>query len=258
MGCWNGTCLVSNLPIYAGDEVVFFILKRKHDVQTVDGGHYYADDLYEPLLYPIVGEYDDYGCIENVEEDFSLIEEYFENVELTTNKWDKDNNVFRNIERGNYKGYAYAMAHKDIYDALIKGLSGREEWWTKDKGLREHVLESLENKTEQYLNQKQKFKRLGEPGETEEDFLSFFSVPDVVCGRDSNDFFVARYLKTQDEVLRNKLIEMHLMSVVMMHCRKFWFPQTGAGSQDDEVDLYEVIANKMIEKCQQTRQRWED
>lgn len=58
MGCWNGTCLVSNLPIYAGDEVVFFVLKRKRYVKNVDDGHRYTDDLYEPVTYPVEGEYD--------------------------------------------------------------------------------------------------------------------------------------------------------------------------------------------------------
>ena len=140
MGCWNGTCLISNLPIYAGDEVVFFALKRRRDVSTVEGGdHYYSDDIYQPLLYPVVGEYDNYGCIENIKEDFSLIEEYFKDVELSEPDWDKDNDVFRRIERGYYKGYNFAMIHKDIYDALIESTSNRDEWWSKGKSVRDYV-----------------------------------------------------------------------------------------------------------------------
>ena len=80
----------------------------------------------------------------------------------------------------------------------------------------------------------------------------------MVCGRGSGDFFIARYLKTQDEVLRNKLIETHLIQYALSSCRKFWFPQTGSGSQGNEIELYEVIANKMLEKCQETRQEREE
>jgi hypothetical protein len=252
MGCWNGTCLISNLPIYAGDKVVFFVLKRKRyaKLDAVEGGHHYVDDLYEPLLYPIVGEYDDYGCIENVSEDFSLIEKYFESVELTENDWDKDNDVFRNIERGNYKGYGHALIHKDIYDALIEKTYDRGEWWTKGKSLRDHVVENIEKKTEEYFRHKQIWDKDngGIP------FNLVGGTYDLVCGRDSRDFFIARYLKTQDETLRNKLIETHLINVVLSQCRKFWFTQTGSGSQSSEVELYEILANKMIEKCQ----RWSE
>jgi hypothetical protein len=248
MGCWNGTCLISNLPIYSGDEVVFFTLKRKRDVKAVEGGHYETDDLYEPLLYPIVGEYNDYGSIENVKEDFSLLEEYFENVELTQNDWDKDNNVFRNIERGNYNGYGHALIHKDIYDALIEKTYDRGEWWTKGKSLRDHVVENIKKKTEQYFKEKRIW------GEKMDVAPSLLGVYDIVCGRDSGDFFIARYLKTQDRALLNKLIETHLINVVLSQCRKFWFTQTGSGSQSSEVELYEILAKKMIEKCQ----RWSE
>jgi hypothetical protein len=251
MGSWYGTCLISNLPIYMGDEVVFFTLKRKFDVNV---RHCNADDLYEPLLYPVVGEYDDYGSIENVKENFSMLEEYFKDVELTQNHWDKDNDVFQNIERGNYNRHSFALIHKDIYDALLEKTKDRGEWWTKGKSLRDHVVENLDKKIEMYSKEKQIWG----------DDAAFISptlgvgVEDIICGRNGRDFFIGRYLETKDDVLRNKLIDTHLIHVVMSECRKFWFPQSGAGSQSSEIELYEILANKMIEKCKQQKQKWED
>jgi hypothetical protein len=256
MGCWNGTCLVSNLPIYSGDEVVFFVLKQKRPgvkLDGLEGGHFYSDDLYEPLLYPIVGEYDDYGCIENVKEDFSLIEKYFEKVELTKDRWDGGNDIFRNIGRGNYKGYTFALIHKDIYDSLIAHLYDRKEWWSKGKGIKDFVVEETKEKAQKYYHDKARWEKV-DGGDA---LMSLFSVEHFVCGRDSNDFFIAKYLETQDEVLFSKLIETHLIHHVLTLCRKFWFPQVGAGSQSSEVDLYETLATKMLEKCKQTRERWD-
>jgi hypothetical protein len=249
MGCWNGTCLISNLPIYAGDKVVFFILRRKRgaELARVEQGHYYVDDLYEPILYPIVGEYDDYGCIENVKEDFSLLEKYFENVELTQKEWDKDNDVFRNVERGNYKEHTFALIHKDIYDALIEHLTGREEWWSEGKGIKDYVMENIEKKTKEYTESKERWGKL----EGIDLPPSVYAIDDFVCGRRTSDYFIAKYLETQDETLLDKLIESHLINCALTFCRKFWFPQTGAGSQDDESKLYQVLANKVIEKCKQ-------
>lgn len=250
MGCWNGTCLLSNLPIYAGDEVVFFTLKRRRaKIDAAEDGHCYVDDFYEPLIYPVVGEYDDYGCIENVKEDFSLIEDYFKDVKLTQNKWDKDNDVFRNIERGNYKGYSFALAHKDIYDSLTECAGSREEWWSGGKNVKDFVIQNIEEKYKEHLSNKEHWEKL--EGTTDLPAYLIRTTHDVVCGKRSDNHFIAKYFETRDEALRDKLVEMHLMHCVMSSCRKFWFPQTGAGSQDSETELYLILADKMTEKCKQ-------
>jgi hypothetical protein len=57
MGCWNKTCGLSNLHIYAGTPVYVFVLeenKHKDD-------HCYATSLYRPLLLPFESVYNDYG-----------------------------------------------------------------------------------------------------------------------------------------------------------------------------------------------------
>lgn len=60
MGCWNKTCGISNLPIYAGDPVYVFLLEGdKHN------NHCYNNHLYSPVLVPFYSYYDDYGAGEN-------------------------------------------------------------------------------------------------------------------------------------------------------------------------------------------------
>lgn len=54
MGCWNGSCMISGLPIKCGDKAVAIPM-----VQHPNG------DL-SVTFFPIFGEYNDYGSLENV------------------------------------------------------------------------------------------------------------------------------------------------------------------------------------------------
>lgn len=63
MGCWNKTCGLSNLPIYAGEEVYTFILEKSPYFDF--GDHCSSTHLYTPILIPFHSEYDDYGTGEN-------------------------------------------------------------------------------------------------------------------------------------------------------------------------------------------------
>jgi hypothetical protein len=66
MGCWFETCAVTNLPIHEGDRIKLIFLFGDHN----------------PWLLPISGEYNDYGCIENIEKDWV--------TELIESRLDKD------------------------------------------------------------------------------------------------------------------------------------------------------------------------
>ena len=61
MGSWNHTCVITKLPIQAGEEVVVFILKQNgHELTKC-----YSTSYYSPMLYHFYGEYDDYGGVKN-------------------------------------------------------------------------------------------------------------------------------------------------------------------------------------------------
>jgi hypothetical protein len=71
MGCWNGTCGLSRLPIGWNDEVYAFILLRPRELMNGTSGlisDIYTRDQYLPILPPIKGRYDDYGALDKVEE----------------------------------------------------------------------------------------------------------------------------------------------------------------------------------------------
>lgn len=59
MGCWNGTCCVTNLPIFCGDPVIgllLFHLPNKNSEGTI------VSNIASPFYFE--GEYNDYGAIE--------------------------------------------------------------------------------------------------------------------------------------------------------------------------------------------------
>jgi hypothetical protein len=60
MGCWNGTCGLTNLPIINGTEMYVFPIK-----ENISDSLCYSTALYRPSVLPFSAEYNDYGAGEN-------------------------------------------------------------------------------------------------------------------------------------------------------------------------------------------------
>ena len=60
MGCWNGTCAISNLHVTAGQDVVVFLLLENKDKKTFC----YSNAMYDLCPVPFYGKYNDYGGVE--------------------------------------------------------------------------------------------------------------------------------------------------------------------------------------------------
>lgn len=68
MGCWNETCGITQMPICGGDKVRMFLIVA-NDYEGYDDCHSYTTDLWRPFGLPLKGTYDEYGRIEDIEED---------------------------------------------------------------------------------------------------------------------------------------------------------------------------------------------
>jgi hypothetical protein len=89
MGCWNGTCFLSNISIRSGDRIKLQLLMPaggKESSDYIDLEHYdvncdprdingitYVCDELIPFTPAITGKYNDYGSIEEVVKDDSLV-----------------------------------------------------------------------------------------------------------------------------------------------------------------------------------------
>jgi hypothetical protein len=96
MGSWNGTCLLSNVPILAGEKVKAILIAKINNIK------------YRIITMPIDGTYNDYGCIENIEETeyTQYLLEYFndllDNKKIIALDGDHDNKKilqFRSLEK---------------------------------------------------------------------------------------------------------------------------------------------------------------
>ena len=65
MGCWNDTCLITNLPIHSGDPVIAFVISYDNYEEglTKFSGSCYSTDIAFPITLPIKAEYNDYGSV---------------------------------------------------------------------------------------------------------------------------------------------------------------------------------------------------
>lgn len=142
MGCWNGTCGLSGLPIIHGQEMYVFPIIESHK-----GSFCYTSALYRPSVLPFRAEYNDYGAGENCSgPGFDLLigsirqqlveldqrENQYHDIAIKRDKFDVDlffeacheqRLMFSNPMRG-YEGHPptlpvfFTMIRKDIADRL--------------------------------------------------------------------------------------------------------------------------------------------
>jgi hypothetical protein len=155
MGCWNGTCAVTNLPIWAGDPIRLILTLQQSDKQGDGAGFCYSDDYWAPVALPVKGTYNDYGGIEDIKEDWNtqiILDHFTKNFEggkviITEDKYDGgadkdiktlgDIHVFINdyVERDlaymhspaiakifpeHNSQIGFIMVHEGVYQAMLK------------------------------------------------------------------------------------------------------------------------------------------
>lgn len=136
MGCWNGTCMISNLPIMAGDKVKLVFLHAPYGgAGSVlnQSAYCYPTGILSPAFLAITGEYDDYGTIENIVKDwnYNLIEKILKDKLGNILKVDGEKNIsdwtleeiIRGIERG---GLEYFNVIKDETKDMMKQVLKRQ------------------------------------------------------------------------------------------------------------------------------------
>lgn len=146
MGCFNSKGFISGLSIKYNDPVVCIIGEFNRKFQA---NKYYSVDQIRPWMLPIFGEYDDYGCIEDIEptvasnilekvtglEDdelddfFKLITEIrgsdkdlFDALKRSPIEDESEVKIHKFLERYNKIGtnLTLLIEHKDIYEDLVK------------------------------------------------------------------------------------------------------------------------------------------
>lgn len=267
MGCWNATCGLSNLPIQAGDDVLLFVLAESNESRRnqYGGGFSCPNGRYKPVGLPVHGQYNDYGGIENITKNGHRMFEF-----LTTDRMfkytphgDKDitpenseellNDV---IERG-HSTYSTMLVRKDILDGLkTKNVSGYADFAPQfaqfktgyqaeyDRVKAEEAANG-EDVTHEFMLTQLTEMNLGE-------VLGYRNLfADVLLGHElyAQRSFLRLARTSPHTDIRDGLIDVLFLNRVLGDLRKFWTPQSGAGSQDSDHDVHMALCQTMTEVC---------
>lgn len=123
MGCFNTTGFISQLPILGGNQVVCFIATTIKELN----GLYSPSALVAPYFFPVYGEYNEYGYMENIQETFvtNLLEKYSGvNIEKLLEKISRgdETRLPKNTDYDEkYKReFTLLFEHEDVYNKITE------------------------------------------------------------------------------------------------------------------------------------------
>jgi hypothetical protein len=273
MGCWNETCGLTQLPIIAGDRAVLLFLVPRN--QPSDGIFYHPHDLYKIIGLPLRGKYNDYGCIEDIDDTpaSQAVLEYFQNMKkegIVTTDIPKHEKVitFKNldslvklIERG-YVRYgsdriiAQMMFHEKAYNAITADVHERVP--TNSEEIKGYLV--LQDALRWY-NRKLEKKGSGFPGD--KDFFAKYVLSSMNFPRSFKDYLIddGEYWLNIIRSQKRKNLIAHMIGLLdlllaMSLMRKMFLPQTGKGSQNSEMYLHTILANFVIDHHKKNKTEW--
>lgn len=283
MGCYNGTCGATQLPIHSGDPVVFFFLTK---VPTDEDGSGFCspNSIWTLRSLPVFAIYDDYGSIEGYKKNW--------NTEFIVNKFKEDavpmevgenksrdlavipgNLTFESIlelihlNRLYVKGVnpclnkdrtnvGFMMVHKFVWDHFVNSAFDSIfgditiEQVIKDGNEWVNYLLENQSKNSNIINWS-RFE-IRNPRNVFSHIVSRSNGLNnvLIFGgiRDylqmlENDFYERKYCSKKSEKIIRSVSEVYMFNYGMKITRKHYSPQSGAGSQDADYEAYENLLN---------------
>jgi len=260
MGCWNQTCALTQLPINSGERVRCFIIYENPIRDGLLGsGGCYPCDFYNHLYVSFTGEYNDYGGVENIDEDFNtkLIYKYLMNP---TNCIIKDDDevikkdeienftqlINDHIERGHVficnphfakngnKRVYLMMMHEELFNSVTEYYS--KSW--EDHMLKRHVEDlpdgwGMKNPIDDGFNSIRGLASVMHHhyGDYSEDT----GLDDILFERNGTS------TKEEKEYLAKAIMNHFKFMNFMRDTRKSFCPQVGQGSQNNEFAPYKHL-----------------
>ena len=253
MGCWNGTCGISKMPIRYGERVKLVLLEPTKHYRSVSTGSGFcnASDMYTPICLAITGEYNDYGCIENIDEQPELFNLIIKGLRIPNRNNIED--IITGISNNELEDISYMLIHESVYNLIVdinKELPHRYDTDYTTEMHRNDSVDILINYTIEYNKTLYNISQgIYKKIEFDKDYFNndhyYRILPSVI--RQLNDSDV---LKT----IKKDIVDFMIFSEAMSDARMFWSPQSGGGSQDLTYE-YQIEIGKLAE---QLRQKWND
>lgn len=239
MGCWNGTCGVSQLPIHCGDKVKLILLKKSVYIEdSVKGGGFcYSNGLFEPYYLPISGEYNDYGTIENI---VDQEDKHFNNLSKIIDPdviFENFEKLIEDISRGEYADLSFVLIHEDLYYKTIALGNKTIYGYGEDKSDIRNFMEPI---FKNFLNY--------DPTRFNSDSVHTRNLPFLIRRNVYSTSFNQPNLK--------ELLDFYIFQNTLEGGRKFWSPQGSAGSQDTDYSLAILLGDYSKEKLKDYNEKY--
>lgn len=260
MGSWNETCMVTNLPIFAGEPCLGVVLMEA----SYWSAGCYATSEYTPI-FSVRGEYDDYGGLENIKEEPQLM-----TILRTLNPHQLDdtgtlvpaadldtfhdfveacqNGLFVKQTRGVTSSGKKQLRLKAIYIkecVLQLAKQNLEERYKEDPNLKEYVETSFASAekaslayTEAMANGENGAQLFDKHWAVSEAFYQFFALFPTSYPMVAAKFFVRAIWEKEWKRLLPMYYELIQLTMLLGDLRKNWSPTSGTGSLEDVTPIH--------------------
>lgn len=240
MGCWNETCLISNLPIKCSEPVIGVICKSSK--LTYISNSTYHNTLAKPIYLPFKGKYNDYGIVEYITDDLSkLINDFNKKYNHNFNNSEELLNYVRN----NDEGFFLCMIKEPIFNLLVNEIGSRQPY-----GLNITMKQAYLSKVKKYYKLNKKVKILNRVNNNSKEFsLNLFKLMNKVENMfDRSEYkYIIKDLDLSKNENIDKFIELLLFDLSINLLRKNYGMTSGCGSQSRESNLHYKVANYIIQ-----------
>lgn len=290
MGCWNETCMLSNLPILSGEKVYAFILEQAVVARLTH--HSYPDEMWTPFIFFFEGEYDDYGGLEKMRGPMlkTIVDTIKEDLlEIPSQPLSARKPILKESFTAEVmidslaEGRLCLTNVKNVYD-------DREKIQLTNVFIKKQILDGIlsEYRTETFSHKENKnlvigFKDLKKTFEESIEFLWNLPIEDseLRCLRlDHYDLEMGKWLgdfrygtiplnlvifdalKNRDAATLKEIAYQCAVSVwlkfFMNDARKIWSPQSGSGSQSTDMNAQALLISLAAKEIQRLSKEMND
>lgn len=297
MGCWNETCALSNLPIMRGAPTyLIFMMSAPTTLKEGQTGCY-VDDFWLIPAIPLLGKYDDYGRVDQLEKGL-FAQLVAEQIQATLVPHEEHEGKFNlmNLQNwchdGNCKIKAPLLPPKTEHE-LVKTFIRKDVWdWFVTQTVEDfrgaHTLQTMQKDAAEYLNcwtiKQDEINKIEDPNERLSKLFGMdFEMETSLLGK--NQFYshfkcsrhgrlpwtLGHYDRQIQEKYRsgsitketaleiyNRIAEIMHVEAVMSELRICWHPTSFSGSQDQDYRMHAAFHTKIAEIATKTAVYLED
>jgi hypothetical protein len=295
MGSWNVACGITSMPIIRGEKAKVFIIMdtdidnyTKRDIasgKTDFGGHrcIHSGTLWCPIMFPITGIYNEYGSLENIEEDENTdwIVKWFKEQRKEKGvlisdrhaKYDADDktadplsNIYRILEvvergnirvrqfTGNFVPLSLMFVRDDVYKLALETVSTIEIFYG-GFGVPSKLLEQHSERAVKFLQeQEDRFaKCTGEEPKKISPTIALLDEEHNTHRRMPHD---VRY--NVSERLENKAKESYFFDLFLMEFSKYYTPSSSQPCDHYGPDNVVKFQNGVAKIAKKIKKNWDD